>query len=350
MPLRSKKIMTSRERVKRAIRFEKPDLIPIDYWILPATILKYKEKLLNLFKKYPKDFPDNFDYQDFSINLPPSHKKGYFTDAFGCVWRNEYDGFMGQIEEHPLKNLEDIKNYKFPDYDSGEITLKQIKENINKWREKNKYLCCDFIRTFERMHFLRGMENLLIDMAYEKEEFFILLERVVEWNMKHLELVLAEDVDGIWFSDDWGTQNSLLINPETWRKIFKPYYKKMFDLVKKSNKDIFFHSDGYILEIIPDLIEIGADVLNCQIKLLNAKRLSERFGGKITFHTDFDRQNILPYGTKEDIREHIKDAVDNFGKYSGGLILNAEIGPDIPYQNIEILFEEFEKVKSHLNY
>lgn len=337
--------MTSKERVKKTIKFEKPDIIPIDYWILPATYIKYGKKIFELLKKHPKDFPDMLDIQEHNFVLPLSHKKGDYIDCFGCIWYQEYDGFLGQIIKHPLEDLDNLKNYKFPEVEDGEITLPQIKDAILKFKKQEKYLGIDFIRTFERMHFLRGMENLLMDMAYQKEDFFILRDLVVNWNVSHLKLVLKEDIDGIWFSDDWGGQNSLLINPQMWRKFFKPSYKKMFNLVKKYNKDIFFHSDGYIIDIIDDLIEIGVNVLNCQIKLLDEKILSEKFGGRITFHTDLDRQNILPYGTKGDIKNHIEDTIESLGKFKGGLILNAEIGPDVPYENIKVLFGEFERVR-----
>lgn len=340
--------MTSRELVKKTIKFERTDLIPVDLWILPATYIKYGKKLFNLLKEYPKDFVDMMDLQEENFILPPSHRKGDYIDCFGCLWHQEFDGFLGQIVKHPLEDMQSLDTYKFPPKEEGEITLEQIKKVIPKNRIEKKYFCADFIRTYERMCFLRGMENLLMDLAYQTKEFFTLLDKVVAWNISHLELVLeecGEDIDGIWFSDDWGSQSSLLISPSTWRKIFKPNYKKMFDVVKKYNKNVLFHSDGYILDIIDDLIELGVDVLNCQIKLLDAKILSKKFGGKITFHTDLDRQNILPYGTEEDIKNHIKDVIENLGKYSGGLILNAEIGPDMPYKNIVLLLEEFWRVR-----
>jgi uroporphyrinogen decarboxylase len=206
----------------------------------------------------------------------------------------------------------------------------------------------DSIRTFERMHFMRGMENLFMDFAYGRREFNRLLDRVVEWNMAHMRLLLDElkdGIDGVSFSDDWGTQSALFIRPESWRQIFKPRYKEMFDLVKSYGRTVLFHSDGYIMDIIGDLIEAGADVINCQVKLMGAARLAEQFGGRVTFHTDLDRQNILPFGTKDDIRRHVEDVVEHLGRFSGGLILCAEIGHDMPFENIEFLVEEFDRVR-----
>jgi uroporphyrinogen decarboxylase len=340
--------MTSRERVIKAVRFQNPDIIPVDYWILPSVYLRYGERFFDLLKKYPKDFPDVLDVDKDNL-LPPSHRKGYYTDCFGSVWHQEHDGFLGMVSQHPLEELSAFETYKFPEPNEreGEVSLLQIRNIVSKSKPLGKFICVDSTRTFERMHFLRGMEALMMDLAFQRREFFTLLEKTVEWNLEHIRLVLADqkDVDGIWFSDDWGSQNSLLINPVMWRKIFKPYYKTMFDAVKESGRFVFFHSDGYIMDIIGDLIDIGVDVLNCQLKLMGPAELAKRFGGKVTFHTDLDRQNILPFGTKKDIVSHVKEAMDNLGGFGGGLILCAELGADVPFENIETLITEFHKVR-----
>ncbi|HOO56876.1 MAG TPA: uroporphyrinogen decarboxylase family protein [bacterium] len=334
-------MMTSREIVDSAVNFRGPERIPIDYWILPATHLKYGGELAALLAEFPKDFPDHMEPEPDGA-LPPSHRKGVYTDCFGAVWTQEQEGILGQVLTPPLGDWKALGEHPFPDPSDGEITLQQLKSITARSVRENKYTCVDFIRTFERMHFLRGMQNLLMDMALGEKEYLILLDRVAEWNTAHLRIVLDElhdDIDGIWFSDDWGAQKSLFINPVKWREIFKPVYRKMFDVVKEYQKTIFFHSDGFILDIIDDFIEIGVDALNCQVKLMGEENLAERFGGKITFHTDLDRQHILPHGTTEDIRNHVQSVIKHLGKYSGGLILNAEIGPDVPFENIRTLLE-----------
>jgi hypothetical protein len=90
--------MTSRERVKKAIALERPDITPVDYWVLPSTYLKHGGKFVELMKKYPKDFSDALDVDEANI-LPPSHRKGEFTDCFGSVCRQEHDGFLTRPAE-----------------------------------------------------------------------------------------------------------------------------------------------------------------------------------------------------------------------------------------------------------
>jgi uroporphyrinogen decarboxylase len=282
--------------------------------------------------------------------IPPSYRKGDYTDAFGCVWHQEHDGFLGQIVKHPIQSAADLDAYTFPPLLAleDEVQLDNVKQYVAEHRAEGKYFIADFVRTFERMHFMRGMEPLLMDMAYGNREFHALLEKVLEWNLAHIAHVLNElgDLaDAIWFSDDWGTQNSLLINPAAWRKTFKPCYEQMFNVARERGKSVFFHSDGFIMDIIGDLREIGCDAINCQIELMGAAKLAEQYGGKITFHTDLDRQNILPFGTPQQIKNHVFNTVENLNKYNGGLILSCEIGPDVPFENITALFVAFDAAR-----
>jgi uroporphyrinogen decarboxylase len=335
--------MKSKERVAKAVAFKQPDVTPVDYWVLPAAYLKYGTALFDLLKKYPKDFADG-EQPGAPYTPPPNYRKGDYTDRFGSLWHQDQDGFLGQISKFPLSDPDSLKTYGFPGPEDGETSLQDIRDLISMPANADKFICADFIRTFERMHFLRGMENLLMDMAYGKDEFFELLDRVVEWNISHLRLVLDElggRIGGVWFSDDWGSQNSLLISPAMWRKFFKPRYAKMFEVVKKQQKAVFFHSDGFIMDVIEDFIELGVDALNCQINLLGAERLAERFAGRITFHTDLDRQHVQPFGSPADVKNLIRDVTRNLGGRGGGLILCAEIGPDMPFENIRALVEGF---------
>src|SRR5690606_30881517 len=161
------------------------------------------------------------------------------------------------------------------------------------------------VRPFERMQFLRGTENLLLDLAWQPAEFRQLLEMLHEFFLRDLEMWAATDVDGISFMDDWGAQSSLLIAPDLWREVFKPLYKDYCDIIKGSGKFVFFHSDGYIADIYPDLIEIGIDAINSQLFCMDIEDLARRYKGKVTFWGEICRQNILPFGTVDDVREAV---------------------------------------------
>lgn len=142
------------------------------------------------------------------------------------------------------------------------------------------------------------------------------------------------------FSPDFGSQLNMLISPELWRAFFKPAYAEMFSKVKGAGMDVWMHSDGYIPEIIPDFIEMGVDVLNCQSSIIGLERLQE-FAGSICFRTDLDRQNIMPYDSPSEVKDHIFATFDALGTSQGGIVACGEIGEDVPLENIRAMYEAF---------
>ena len=120
-------------------------------------------------------------------------------------------------------------------------------------------------------------------------------------------------------------------------------YREMFDTVHRSGKHVFFHSDEYVLDIVPDLIEIGVDALNVQVKLLGIDVLGERFGGKFCILADVYRQHILPFGSTEEVEEHVRHIIRALGSNGGGLVSWGEVGPDVPLQNVETMLSTFKR-------
>ncbi|HOP10330.1 MAG TPA: uroporphyrinogen decarboxylase family protein, partial [Oscillospiraceae bacterium] len=153
-------------------------------------------------------------------------------------------------------------------------------------------------------------------------------------------------VDGVSFMDDWGTQISLLISPKTWEQIFKPMYKDYSDLAHSKGKKIFFHSDGYIEAIYPHLVEIGLDAINSQLFCMNIENLVEKYGDKVTFWGEIDRQHILPFGTTEDVKKAVNRVASAVIKKNGkrtGAFAQCEWNAFDPYENIVTVFEEWDK-------
>jgi len=137
--------------------------------------------------------------------------------------------------------------------------------------------------------------------------------------------------------DDWGSQNALLISPSIWRKMFKPLYKEYVQLAHSYNKKMLMHSDGHILEIIPDLIEIGIDAVNSQIFCMGLEELAQ-FAGKMTFWGEIDRQYILSQGSTTDVIEAVKNVKKTLFK-NGDIIAECEFGPGAKPENVYTVFE-----------
>ena len=316
--------MNSRERVIRAIEFEAPDRVPVTHSVLPAALMRYGEKLERVFRDYPSDFGTGYTYTQYEWLL--SGRKRY-VDEWGCVWFKEQKGLMGQVKGHPIADWKAFETYRFP-------TLPD---------KRLGYVTGSGGSLFERMQWLRGFENLLMDLLTRRREVILLRDKVVDYNLQVIRRSLESKVDGIGFSDDWGTQDRLMIKPSLWREFYKPAYKRMFDEVHKGGAHVHFHSDGYIMDIIPDLVEIGVDALNPQFSCMNLEALGKVCAGKVCVVSDIDRQRILPFGSVEEVRETVKRVISIFGSYNRGLIGRGEIGPDVPLKNVKAMFQAFKE-------
>ena len=178
-----------------------------------------------------------------------------------------------------------------------------------------------------------------MDLGLADSRLGQLRDMVHEFFMKELSCWIRTDCDGLFFMDDWGSQNSLLISPDLWRLFYKPLYKDYCDLIHSTGKKIFFHSDGNIMAIYEDLIEIGIDAINSQLFCMDMNEIANRFKGRITFWGEIDRQHILPFGTIEDIKNAVRSVRSAFDDGNGGVIAQCEWGAKVPVDNIRAVFE-----------
>jgi uroporphyrinogen decarboxylase len=328
--------MDSREGVFRTLERSGPDRLPIYHQLLPGSHLRHGKRLAELLERYPRDFSDAGYYLDAEYG--PAIGVGH-ADAWGAVWTRVSNDHKGLVTSHPLAEWSALETYKFPD----PIGVGDFSRVIDAIRTNpgHKYLLVDGDTLFQRMFYLRGFENLLIDLAERRPEVFYLRDRIMEFLLKRIEMWLGYGVDGLFFRDDWGTQQELMIQPASWREIFKPSYKRLFDAVHAGGKHVFFHSDGMIRAIIPDLIEIGVDALNAQIPCMDAKELAESFSDKLCFVGGADRQHFLPFGTPEEVEAHCLTLAEAFGRNNGGYIGGGEIASDVPLANAEAMLRTF---------
>ena len=197
----------------------------------------------------------------------------------------------------------------------------------------------------ERMWMIRGFDNMLLDPYLYPDEFSELRERVMDYNIALLRKWIAAGIDGVYISDDWGGQQTLLISPDDWRRYYKPSYARLIDVAHAAGVDVWMHSCGHITEIIPDLIEIGLDVINpIQPQAMDLGELSRRFAGKICFYGGVDVQGTLPHGSPDDVRDEVRDLIRLFRTKKGGYIgeTSHTVLPDTPLENIRALFKALE--------
>jgi uroporphyrinogen decarboxylase len=340
--------MNSRERVLKAINFDYPDRPPISHAILPSAVLRYGDELKAILRDVHEDFGWDILPDLPPEEYPPYYRRGKNYDGFGTLWSSETMGEFGVPLEMPLSDWENYDAYVWPDFPIQPVTARLYSGHMcHPAGEKNPYFYArgGWITFFEQMQQLRGFTQVLLDLAEESREIYRLRDDLLQFHLRQLDKWLAHNYDGIHFADDWGSQNNLFISPEVWRKFFKPVYKAMFEKVTAAGMDVHFHSDGYIVEIIPDLIDLGVKVLNAQVNIMDLDFIQKNFNGKVCFRSDLDRQNVTLFGTPDDVRKHINTVFTHIGSERGGIIACGEIGRDTPLDNIKAMYDTFMSFK-----
>ena len=328
--------MNSRERVLRTLRFDHPDRAPRDLW-LPPRVQMFRAQALNAVQtRYPPDVihaPVVYGSARRAHGTP--NVIGEYVDAWGCGWAVAEPGVIGEVRRPPLADWALLDGYTAPYELLDEADVSGVAPFC---AQTDQFVLAYFGSLFERMQYLRGTTQLLIDLAEGGTELMRLRDLVHAYNLRHLELLCATPVDGVMLSDDWGSQRHLLISPTLWRGLFKPLYAEYCQIARQHGKFVFMHSDGNITAIYPDLIEIGIDALNSQLFCMDIEALGRAHRGQITFWGEIDRQQILPFGTPDDVRaagRRVRAALDDG---SGGGFAQCEWGNDVPQANVEAVY------------
>ncbi len=307
------------------------------------------DKLARIVERHRLVFPW-FRAEQFGIESLPA-KPPVFEDEWGCVWRFPTDGLQGIVVKHPLCDWRKLKDFRPPD---PEVGLPREGEPPLPWDEVEAFiesvksvggLTVGFMPhgfLFLRLTYLRGYLNILKDLVLEPPQLDELIDMVTEYNLEIVKRLARFGVDVISFGDDLGTQHGLPFSPRSFRKHLLPAYRKIFSEAKRRGAKVRLHSDGYVVDIIQDLISAGVDILNVQ-DVVNGLDNLEKVRGKVAIDVDLDRQRLLPFGTPGQIEAHIREVVRRLGSQRGGLLISAEVLHDVPLPNIEALLDSLEK-------
>jgi uroporphyrinogen decarboxylase len=161
-----------------------------------------------------------------------------------------------------------------------------------------------------------------------------------------LEMVLSADVDGILLGCDWGSQQALMMGPENWRRYIGPRHARLFKRVRAAGKYAFLHSCGNILDVLPDVVDMGVQVLNpVQPECMDIGEIKTRFGRDLTFWGGISTQQTLPNGSPADVRREIRDVATLLGAGGGYILAPAQaIQDDVPLENCLALIEEAQRL------
>jgi len=354
--------MTSKERVFKTVNHEQPDRPPVFATLTPqvATAL---EKHLGMPESPPFDslLSTRISHMELltrlgndCVGVAACSPKNYPTrvEADGTIvneWGMRFKdaGLYNEFCGFPLANIQsadELDDYPWPDPDA-EGRFDAAQEAVNRYGKDYAIVGDLECAMFETAWYLVGLEKFLMDLTMEKAYTYELLDRIAEINTRIGVKMIELGVDIIWAGDDFGTQKGMMLSPVLWSEVFKPRIAWMFETFRKANPEIkiAWHSCGSIVPIISDFIELGLDILNPiqpQAEGMDASFLKHTYGEDLTFFGGIDVQDLLPFGTVEEVKKVVKEKIEILGKGGGYILAPAHnIQPDTPLENIFAMYE-----------
>lgn len=353
--------MNSKDRVRKAlVRGEAPDRVPVQFDLSQELLEEFSDRL-----GIPVDYRESY-YEDLKFRISGNglrtkmgsdcvvvgggHPDGYEEKELDDGHKvNEFGMEMRQgplymeVVDPPLSGIDgagEAKEFKFPDpHAAGRY--EGAKQDVKEFGDEFFVIGDCELTMFEMSWHLVGMEKYLRDLTLGEDYTEILLQKSIDWTRGVAEELAELGVDALWFGDDVGAQDGLLISPDLWREKFKPKYKEVFEEIREIDSEItiIFHSDGAVAPLIDDLIEIGVDVFNPVQPGVPGHEpdvLQERFGERVSFFGSIDQQQLLPNGSTSEIETEVKEKIDVLGEDGGFMIAPAHIiQSDTPPGNVE---------------
>ena len=353
--------MNSRERVRRTLHHENPDRVPLNGDFCPQIWAKLKEHFRTESNEQVKE-KLGIDIKGETLGPPFSFQKqncAWFEEDWGIyvgnnVFESEW-GFRCRVKPglsapqyiyHPLSDTTNLYKYTFPDI-SAPGRFEKLEKTLSNYKDNYMVVASIPWNFFKHCWQLRGFQTFLEDLYLNPQFVEELLGRLLAFKLEQVREYAELGADIIGIGGDIGMQDRMIIAPDIWRKYFKPKLRVLIRESRKQNKDVLwsFHSDGYIESIIPDLIEIGFNIINpIQPECMNPVKIKKMYGDRITLHGTISLQKTLPFGTLEDVREEVLSRIKECGN-NGGLILAPAntVTADVPIENVLAVYSTAEE-------
>lgn len=328
----------TRDQVRAAIHFGQPPRPPRAYslWHNPATLEAHGDAFRALLDGYPDDTINVSMWIDY-WQAPPDDPTYRF--AFG-----------GKVKP------DDIPHFAYPVIDDWSELDRFLAEfptaerpdaadGVRRARRSHPdgYVLVSWGHYFhQRLAYLRGIQPLMYDFYDATAELCTVMDRLLDLYRVWARRAADAGADGVWAGDDLGNQRSLFMRPETFRSLYAPYYEALADALHENGLDFWLHTCGNVTELMDDLIACGVDAIHpIQVGTMDDQAIAARYGGRVAFWIGMDVQQILPFGTLEEVRAHVRQRVHTFNRPDGGLILAAgnAILPDTPLANLHAYVE-----------
>jgi uroporphyrinogen decarboxylase len=332
--------ITRREQVIRAVEHRDPGYVPcwLDFFA-GETRERHGKALAARLDQHEDDIVVSV----LSTFPPMAEMPPGWADEWACTWNHSPDGVGAVSVGSPLSEDWERLNW-FLDHGLPRLGQRaDILDRVTAAREANpdRYLVATtYLGVFERLRCLRGAENLLTDLYLHPRELATLRDAVAQENAGQIQGVGARGADAVLLADDYGTQHAMLISPDHWRQFFRDCYARLVDAIHAHGMHAWFHSCGHIRPIIPDLIEIGFDLLHpLQPSSMDLAEIAATFGGQICFGGGIDVQGLLPAAEPEEVEAEMRRIIDLLDGPSGGYVMapTNSIMPETPLENIEAM-------------
>ncbi len=322
------------------------------------VVVRYGDALADVFCEYPDDIVRLAPYELWIGHQPADRaeridpvvvltRDAEWTDEWGTRWAHSAGGTGAHQVRFPIEDWSQLDDYianRLPKADApGRFDAVLAERDMHRG---SRYLLGRIgLLLFERLGSIRGSQNVMIDLYTNERELRRLCDAIAEYAMGMIRAWAALGADGLFMTEDWGAQAGLMISPEMWRRIFRPYYARMIEEAHRLGLDVILHSCGNVMEIVGDFIDIGLDVLDpVQPTAMDIREVARRFGGHISFLGAVNAREMLPTFTPAQVRDMVRRTVDTLARpFGGGLLLSPDnvLTPDIPLENIRAMVEAF---------
>jgi len=348
--------LSHRENYLRNASMTGPGWMPCVVAISGASWDQLREDLEDVLMRHPTLFPGfqkgQCNYDDWDPG--PAHRAGqYFRDAWDCVWHAAINGLEGVVVESPLLDWSKLDAYRPPNPlaqgDRGPTDWERTRQAVAEAKRQGHLTSGGVPHGFffMRLFYLRGFENLMLDIATGDSHLPRLCEMLLEHNQTIVWQWLDMGVDIMEFADDLGMQNRSVLSQQQFHRWITPAYKSLMEPCRRAGLHVGLHSDGYIMNLMDEFVEAGVTIINPQDLVNGIDNLACEVKGRMCIRLDIDRQKIVPFGTRKEIHDLIEEEVRKLGSPQGGLEMIAGIYPPTPAENVDALCEAMEKFRTY---
>lgn len=331
--------MKKYEYMKKAIRHEADDVVPFTIHLTGEGFNAYSDRLLKDY--YNEEISEDLAKGKISKEHAVYLSIGNFMISAPFPWWGWDNEHMPAVYHDP----DEVPTMMPPTNDGyGDENFTRCAEYTSYIREKYGTYMAALVwgSHWEKAYFTRGIENMLADFAGAPGFVQELLDFIIDKNMHYLDKLLTyPQYDGVLLGSDWGTQRDLIVSPKCWRDMIKPGEIREYDVIHASGKDVMIHSCGCILKVMPDLVDMGVEILNpVQPECMDLEFLKNEYGSHITYWGGISTQQVLPNGTPAEVAKETERVIKLMSR-NGGYITapSQEIQTDVPYENLRAMID-----------